>query len=234
MISADPPPNHLAARRQALRRLAGTLAVAGVPAAAADALRVRYPRQDSVETYPVRVLALALAKTGRPFSLESLSYGMSQGRALRQLAEGRDLDVVWSITSEERERDLLPVRIPIDKGLYGWRLLLINQSELGRFEKVRSLDDLKSLRAGQGHDWPDTGLLRREPLQRGAEDMPQPPDLAAPAAGHDENHPLLRCYVVAAAEACGIAAIGTALQHGMADEAHAYPRRLEERCLEGQ
>ncbi|MDP1340920.1 hypothetical protein, partial [Klebsiella variicola] len=62
---------------------------------------------------------------------------------------------------------LLTVRIPIDRGLMGWRLLLVRRSELAQWDQVRHLDDLRRRIAGQGHDWPDTAILRANGLQVG-------------------------------------------------------------------
>jgi hypothetical protein len=85
---------------------------------------------------------------------------MQQGRALAMLASGQGMDVVWSMTSKDREATLLPIRIPIYKGLIGWRIPLIRASDLGQFRTVRDLGGLRKLSAGQGHDWPDTDILR--------------------------------------------------------------------------
>lgn len=43
------------------------------------------------------------------------------------------IGVLWTVTSPERERLLIPVRIPIDRGVYGWRLFLIHADAQPRF-----------------------------------------------------------------------------------------------------
>lgn len=121
---------------------------------------VIYPKQESANTFPEKVLRLALHEASLDFELRASDTPMPQGRALQQLASGRDVNVVWSMTSKERELKLRPIRIPIDKGLLGWRLLLINKVDAAKFAKVKTLDDLRQLQAGQGHDWPDTEILR--------------------------------------------------------------------------
>jgi ABC-type amino acid transport substrate-binding protein len=68
------------------------------------------------------------------------------------------------MTSATREEEMLPIRIPIDKGLIGWRLLLINKAQASKFTNVTSLDDLKKLIAGQGNDWPDVQIMRANGL----------------------------------------------------------------------
>ena len=71
------------------------------------------------------------------------------------------------MTSDVRERELLPLRFPLDRGLMGWRLLLVRRSEQQRFAGIRSLDGLASMTAGQMHDWPDTQILRANGLKVG-------------------------------------------------------------------
>ncbi len=150
--------------RQACASLVAVCSVLAGLTATGATLDVRYPQQEADGAYPVKVLALALSKSGLPHTLEPMPYQMPQGRALKQLAQGIDLNVVWSITSKEREQDLLPVRIPIDKGLYGWRIFLVNKEAVDQYSAVQSLGDLKALKAGQGHDWPDTAILRANGL----------------------------------------------------------------------
>ena len=135
-------------------------ALALFPALAASTVLVRFPKQESANGYPEQVLRLALQESGIDYTLEPSNNPMPQGRALQQLAQGEDVTVVWTMTSKDRERELHPVRIPIDKGLLGWRLFLINPKQAARFAEVKTLGDLRALQAGQGHDWPDTEILR--------------------------------------------------------------------------
>jgi ABC-type amino acid transport substrate-binding protein len=135
-----------------------------LPQARAAASIVRYPRSESLasatEHYPVRLLRMALARSGRDYTLQSTPLMMRQSRSLLELQSGRVLDVMWTMTSRERERDLLPIRIPIDRGLIGWRLLLIRKADVARFAALRRVEELRALTALQGHDWPDTEILR--------------------------------------------------------------------------
>jgi ABC-type amino acid transport substrate-binding protein len=89
---------------------------------------------------------------------------MLQGRALLRLQANDGIDVVSTMTSVDREATYLPIRIPIDKGLIGWRLLLINKAQASRLGALRDLDDLARLTAGQGSDWPDTAIMRANGL----------------------------------------------------------------------
>ncbi|MGZ3184869.1 MAG: substrate-binding periplasmic protein [Telluria sp.] len=143
--------------------LAAPLARAGQPGV------VTYPRPERndhayhgrlPEHYPIRLLELALERAGRADKLRPASFMMTQSRCLLELQAGRSLDVMWTMTSRQREQELLPVRIPIYRGLIGWRLLLVRARDVGRFRALRSLEDLRAMIALQGHDWPDTQILR--------------------------------------------------------------------------
>ena len=128
--------------------------------ATAAPMTVVYPEPGADYRYPVVLLDLALRKSGTAYRLQANGTPMLQGRALKQLAVGGVIDVVWSMTSREREAELTPIRIPIDKGLLGWRIFLIKNQDAPRFANIQNLADLQQLQAGQGHDWPDTEILR--------------------------------------------------------------------------
>lgn len=112
----------------------------------------------TTEMYPYKILKAALDATEQPYRLSPASTDMVQSRVLREIELG-NVDVYWSATSKQREQSLLPIRIPLDKGLNGWRLLLIRKTDIARFAALQSPAAIKSLRMAQGHDWPDTSLL---------------------------------------------------------------------------
>ncbi|OUR60515.1 hypothetical protein A9Q74_12910 [Colwellia sp. 39_35_sub15_T18] len=119
--------------------------------------------KDNRSEYFVKLLALALEKTATPLNtrhLKATPNTMKQGRAIHELAQGRSIDVVWTVTSVDREKQLLPVRIPLLKGLLGHRVLLIRKEDKNKFAAVNNIKDLQQYTAGQGHDWPDTEILR--------------------------------------------------------------------------
>lgn len=111
--------------------------------------------------YIVDLLNLALSKSGIKYSMEPVPLNTVTGnRNTRNLISGQ-YSVNWMHTNIKREADLLPIRIPIFKGLIGWRVMLIRKESQPRFSKTRNIEALKLLTAGQGHDWPDTTILQR-------------------------------------------------------------------------
>lgn len=123
-----------------------------------------YPRplqaDDARSEYPIALLKLALSETGVNYELTPSDRILLQGKALRQLKENREINVMWSMTDAQREKDLLPIRIPIAKGLIGLRVFAINQQAAPKFTEVESLSDLLKLTATQGEEWPDTKILQ--------------------------------------------------------------------------
>lgn len=109
--------------------------------------------------YPIELLKLALARSPQPYVALPSKHELGQYRTLRHVKLERDLDVVWTFTSSAREKDLLAIPIPIDRGLLGWRLMLINSKDQDKFKQL-SVEQLKQLRSGQGHDWPDLTVLQ--------------------------------------------------------------------------
>jgi hypothetical protein len=158
-------------RRWLLQSLSLPFIAANFPSLshAADTLVITHPRAESVSdersNYPLRMLELALQKSGLAFRLQAAKQTMPQSRAVLQLASNLDISVMWSMTSRQRERELLPIRIPLDMGLLGWRIFLIRQSQQERFSTIAHLQDLQKFTAVQGHDWPDTEILRNSGLK---------------------------------------------------------------------
>jgi len=130
---------------------------------------IHYPRSlrglSEEREYVVRLLGLALTEAGFAHRLAPSRWPMVQTRALRELEEGTgSLQVTWTMTTPEREAQLRPVRIPLYKGLYGWRVMLVPRRTPDLLAGVRHLDDLRKVPMVQGHDWPDTTLLRANGL----------------------------------------------------------------------
>jgi hypothetical protein len=115
---------------------------------------------DERHKYPEALLELALQKTGVRYEMRASSRVKYQSKALRQLRENLEVNVVWSMTDKQREADLLPIRVPITKGLIGWRVLLSHKSKPFYEKDISSMEDLLVYSPVQGIDWPDTKILQ--------------------------------------------------------------------------
>lgn len=117
--------------------------------------------------YFVQLLRIALDKSTDKygdFALEPVAVQMRQDRQMKSL-EADLLDVMWTVTSQEREKEALAVPIPLLKGLIGHRVLVINKQMQSQFAQVKSLNQLAQYTAVQGHDWPDATILEQAGLK---------------------------------------------------------------------
>ena len=86
---------------------------------------------------------------------------VSDRRKIEELAkESGIISIAVLHWTPEVESRLLPVRIPVDRGLLGYRVLLIRNDNQVRFNAVKSLADLSAFRFGQESDWDDIVTLR--------------------------------------------------------------------------
>jgi hypothetical protein len=150
-----------------MRRRHALLAALPGAAPAAGERVLRYARQgDPERDFFYLLLRTLLAQDAQDWRLQPSPERLSHARALLEVQRGQgQVDVVWTMTSAEREQKLRPVRIPIDRGLFGWRVLLVREGESARFAEVRSAEDLRPFRFLQGHDWPDTQILEANGLK---------------------------------------------------------------------
>ncbi|KQV95557.1 transporter substrate-binding domain-containing protein [Pelomonas sp. Root1237] len=131
-------------------------------AAAVEVVRIPRPevREDRRSVYADQLLALALARCGTEYRIEHAGVTMNQERQVLELEAGRMIDVAPIPASPEREARLLAIRIPVNRGMLGWRVGLIRRGDQARFASLNSLQQLQQLRVGQGQSWPDTEILR--------------------------------------------------------------------------
>ena len=71
-----------------------------------------------------------------------------------------NIDLMWAGVDPSLDKTMLPIRIPILKGLLGHRIFIIKKENQSRFNNIKTLADLKKLTAGQGTKWGDTKILK--------------------------------------------------------------------------
>lgn len=111
----------------------------------------------------LEVLELALQHTSSNHKPHTLvrSEKMEQGRVMHQLKTGTLVDVAAFAPTIQREEDAIAIRIPVSRGLLGYRVCLIRKDRHNDFANIDNLQDWKSsgFRIGQGTHWPDTAIL---------------------------------------------------------------------------
>ncbi|MBD1389047.1 diguanylate cyclase [Neiella sp. HB171785] len=115
------------------------------------------------EQYLVGLLKLAAEKSGYGLIPKPSSQVLTDAKARKELEAG-DLDVYWMAADRTNEKQYMPIRIPLIKGLLGYRIFIINQGDQDKFNDVSGLPELKNLVAGQGRFWGDTPILENAGL----------------------------------------------------------------------
>lgn len=146
------------------------LILAGGPAGAAVDSFVYNRNQaslDGVDRYVWKVLDVALQRTRERYGDYRLTSvpTMPTHRRAYALEHGVDGITVGLFTDNpEREKTLVPVRIPVDRGLSGYRLLLIHAAEQKRFSAVANITELEQFRFGLLPWWDDAAVMKRSNL----------------------------------------------------------------------
>lgn len=110
--------------------------------------------------YPIKVLELALEKADGDHTLEITTPDTNQSRMLTELSRGEAaFDVMWSGINTERHEMLLTIPFPIQRGLLGHRILIVNEESADDVASVQSIEDAQQISIGSGTGWPDTQIL---------------------------------------------------------------------------
>ena len=154
----------------------GSLGVAlllAMPAAAVEsAMSYIYHRDESGDIdqrnqYLWRVLRSALDHTRATWGdyVIEPSIAMHQKRRIYVL-ENSEAGINVSLFPAQRGLDdkLIPVRVPVDRGMLGYRVLLIRESDQAVFAGIKSLEELKSVRFGLLGWWEDVAVMENAGL----------------------------------------------------------------------
>lgn len=133
----------------------------------ARAMVLTYPKAessgDSRYDYDWAVLLSAMEKTRSTygaFEIKPSLHPLPPARiSLEMLRPNSEINLFVRATSAELEKTFLPILIPVDRGLLGYRIFLIRPADQKKFAAVKSLDDLRQLSVGQGRGWADVAIL---------------------------------------------------------------------------
>ena len=120
-------------------------------------------RDDVRYNYHWEVLRAALEKTKKDYGTYTMKPSkrmMNEKRQVAELKKGNKLTIMIRAASQEHERMFTPVRIPLDKGLIGYRVFLIHKEDQPKYSAIKTLDELKKLSVGQGSGWSDVKVWR--------------------------------------------------------------------------
>ena len=110
----------------------------------------------------IEILQTALEKTKAKYGAFECVPSDSiapKKRTIEELArDHHNVNIIWNPTSEELEKKFSVIRIPLRKGLLGYRVALIRKQDQSKFDQIKSEEDLRKFTVGQGIDWFDNSI----------------------------------------------------------------------------
>ncbi|WP_156510573.1 ABC transporter substrate-binding protein [Labrenzia sp. OB1] len=117
--------------------------------------------------YVDEVIDEILRRTNGPDAAEyrvANAYDMSRDRLLSELVSGELIEYAAVATKPEWEAELIPIRIPLRKGLQGYRILFILGANQETHSRIETLEDLRSLSVGSGLQWSTSRVMEEAGL----------------------------------------------------------------------
>jgi hypothetical protein len=93
------------------------------------------------------------------YQLKFYNANLPKLRVMELIEKNQGIDIIAGGATKAREDILLPIRFPLLKGLYGWRIPLISNERKNLFFNINSMTEFKKLIPGQLHSWSDTKIL---------------------------------------------------------------------------
>jgi hypothetical protein len=116
-------------------------------------------RNDANAKYAVGLLQLALTKIKKPYTINT-SHGELTAMRLKESARSGTIDVIWTATNKELEAELIPIRVPLEKGLLGHRIFIVHRDNKNLLANVDTIEQLRAYTIGQGRGWTDAEILK--------------------------------------------------------------------------
>jgi len=101
-----------------------------------------------------------------PYRIERETAPMSSARWNAEAIRGIRVNVLWGdVGHPEVDEGMIPVPVPADRGVHGYRVLLIRKERQQDFDRVRTLSDLRHFVVGQGANWGDIKIFEGNNLR---------------------------------------------------------------------
>jgi hypothetical protein len=126
---------------------------------AENIIKINSDPTDPTAPYAVKMLELALSHIDKPYKIQTSHEKYTQSKTNEELKNNGLIDVIWEASDKTMEEEFTPIRICLYKGLLGYRILIINKKNQEKFDRIKTLDELKQLTFGQGRFWADTRIL---------------------------------------------------------------------------
>lgn len=131
---------------------------------AADTLRIKERsssldvRGKYLDNLLIRALRLSQDKYGA-FNIVRLKADYPSHGVLQLLEKGDLINVSVAMTSIEWENNAIPIRIPLRRGIFKYRLLMVHKDQLEQFSNITTVEQLKNLAVGLKRGWTLNSIL---------------------------------------------------------------------------
>lgn len=95
-----------------------------------------------------------------PSQLKHATDVMSRDRALNELIKGDNIHIAAETAKAEWASSLIPIYIPVNKGITGYRIFLISKDSQEALSKITTIEELKKVKTGSGTQWSTTKVMR--------------------------------------------------------------------------
>jgi hypothetical protein len=99
------------------------------------------------------------------YQFQLTPHDMNRDRQFRQLVSGVDLTVLVSPPKARWEGQVIRVPVPVQKGLASYRLFFLLSDNIDLLQNVKSVEDLRQFRHGQGRYWSSVKILKDNGFQ---------------------------------------------------------------------
>ena len=123
-----------------------------------------YQKQDRYK-FGIKLLDLAMSKLGRDYKIVGPEkQRVNEARGEISIIDG-ELDIEFLSTTVKREASMLPVKIPVYRGLLGLRLLLVRPTSNEKFRTIKNIEGLRQFVGGHGQHWGDLPVYEANNLK---------------------------------------------------------------------
>lgn len=135
-----------------------------IPGKSAIAAEIRVNKiEGAKEQLIFSILKLVVEKNSSDNQITQRKQEVPVARLVEETL-AKEIDVMWAGSSSVLDDKLRAVRIPLLKGLLGHRIFIIRDGVQNKFNNINNLNELGRLKAGMGHFWGSTKVLRNAGL----------------------------------------------------------------------
>ena len=128
-----------------------------------------HSQDDTRSNYPIELLVAAFERTKEQYGSYQIER-IVEASPLREeilFQKGELINLTWKpvMQAQGYRKFSLPILIPMQKGMLGYRIFLIHKNDQEKFRSTLTLDDLKKLTVGQRTGWGDIAIFEHNGIE---------------------------------------------------------------------